>query len=409
MSDSLLTLNDALRNLGPERSAMKALREATAAHSNWLKTAWPSTAIQAQFAEMERLSTSFTTASRSLAADQILKKMEKDQRRYLDILKPLESFRTKLADFGLPDSIRQAHEYFSAGSRLAQLAHEANASASMFASIRDATATSVARLAASIGTMQSEKLAELTRPFAEMQRMREFTNPFTTSLFSVNGVQEALRAIRLPMIDPASAATIAQLWGEAGVERQLRALGIDAEGFVTDNQVVGVSESGAQRIAATGRIAHLDPWALFSIILTILIFFYQNRDSAQMEARLSGQIQAVGQAQEKQIEALSVLLHTLIDQDAHSAGTRFVVRGRVASVRVAPESGATVIASAFPNQVVRLIEERGKWIEIEYYDFILQRNHTGWALKKYFIRVRDSAGTPLTIAPLQSSNTDTGN
>jgi len=128
-----------------------------------------------------------------------------------------------------------------------------------------------------------------------------------------------------------------------------------------------------------------------------------------MEARLSGQIQAVGKAQEKQIEALSFLLHTLIDQEAHSAGTRFVVRGRVASVRAAPESGATVIASAFPNQVVRLIEESGKWIEIEYYDFILQRNHNGWALKKYFMRVRDSAGTPLTIAPLQSSNTDTGN
>ena len=63
-----------------------------------------------------------------------------------------------------------------------------------------------------------------------------------------------------------------------------------------------------------------------------------------------------------------------------------VVRERVAVIRLKPEHGSRVIAEAFPNQVVTLLEERGKWIKVEYYDWIAHEERAGWALKKYFVR-----------------------
>ena len=40
-----------------------------------------------------------------------------------------------------------------------------------------------------------------------------------------------------------------------------------------------------------------------------------------------------------------------------------------------------------PREVVHPISENGKWIEIQYYDWLRQGYHTGWVLKKYFKRV----------------------
>jgi hypothetical protein len=45
-----------------------------------------------------------------------------------------------------------------------------------------------------------------------------------------------------------------------------------------------------------------------------------------------------------------------------------------------------VVAEAFPNQVVTLLDERGKWVKVEYYDWIALDERTGWTLKKYFVR-----------------------
>lgn len=393
-------LDDVFRNYGQVMTATRAMREASDAHSNWMKMIQPSTAyanwlnanqsvvaMQAQYSEFERLS----AASGTMAAEQISRKIEDDRRRYLDMLKPLANFRDQFADFGLYESVKHARAYMATGNSLTQLAREASESATMLAAIREATVTSVARLSASIRAMQNESLVELTRPFVEMQKMREFTNPLASGLRTMSGIQDAFKSLHLPIIDTASAAAIAQLWGEDGVERQLRALGIHTGAYYPDNQAIVPTEAESQQLAAMIPATHPDPLALLGIILTVLIFFYQTWDSAQMEARLAGEIHAVGERQEKQIAALAALLESLIKQDAHPVGTRFVVRDRLASVSIEPESGATVVATVFPNQVVNLIDERGKWIKVEYYDFISQSERSGWALKKYFSRVPNPA------------------
>ncbi len=69
-----------------------------------------------------------------------------------------------------------------------------------------------------------------------------------------------------------------------------------------------------------------------------------------------------------------------------------VVRERVATIRADPRHGARVVAEVFPNQVVTLLEERGKWIRVEYYDWLAGEERDGWALKKYFARVEPIRG-----------------
>jgi len=42
----------------------------------------------------------------------------------------------------------------------------------------------------------------------------------------------------------------------------------------------------------------------------------------------------------------------------------FVVKERVTVVRVLPKNGSMVIAEIFPNQVVTMLDENGKWVKI---------------------------------------------
>jgi hypothetical protein len=70
--------------------------------------------------------------------------------------------------------------------------------------------------------------------------------------------------------------------------------------------------------------------------------------------------------------------------------SRFVVRSRGALIRKG-KSGSALVAEALPGQVVTLIAQEGKWIEVSYFDFVTGKQRAGWALKKYFVRVKAEA------------------
>ena len=40
-----------------------------------------------------------------------------------------------------------------------------------------------------------------------------------------------------------------------------------------------------------------------------------------------------------------------------------------------------------PNEVVKVLDKKGKWIEVEYYHWLHEEYRTGWVLKKYLERV----------------------
>ena len=93
------------------------------------------------------------------------------------------------------------------------------------------------------------------------------------------------------------------------------------------------------------------------------------------------------QTQAKQLESLSLLVEKAFIQEAKRNEQRFVVLDRVATIRSKPEHGAPVEGKLFPREVVKPISEQGKWIQFEYFHWLLQRHQTGWALKKHFKRI----------------------
>ena len=93
-----------------------------------------------------------------------------------------------------------------------------------------------------------------------------------------------------------------------------------------------------------------------------------------------------------------MVLHSIFDSTPHSfesalvaeakrVDERFVVSERVVTVRLEPRSRSATVAKLLPREVVVPVSEQGKWIQFEYYHWLLQEHRTGWALKKYFKRV----------------------
>jgi hypothetical protein len=67
------------------------------------------------------------------------------------------------------------------------------------------------------------------------------------------------------------------------------------------------------------------------------------------------------------------------------ANTNVVERQVV--LRLKPSNRGAKIVILFPNQKVLLIEEKHKWIYIEYFDYLEAIPKYGWANKKYLKRL----------------------
>lgn len=71
---------------------------------------------------------------------------------------------------------------------------------------------------------------------------------------------------------------------------------------------------------------------------------------------------------------------------ARDCETYFVVE-RSAKLKTSPFS-KIVIGKLYPNQKVSLVTEKGKWIEVEYFDYVAGSLKRGWVMKKYLRRIR---------------------
>jgi len=80
----------------------------------------------------------------------------------------------------------------------------------------------------------------------------------------------------------------------------------------------------------------------------------------------------------------------LAQQATQEPEIRLVVRERPAKVRSKPKHGAPVEGKLLPNEVVRAIDHKGRWIEVEYYHWLHEEYRTGWVLKHYLERVPPS-------------------
>lgn len=231
----------------------------------------------------------------------------------------------------------------------------------------------------------SNSVQQMMKRFEEANKRWAVPTALIDALAPLQAWQDQLGKLSLPVMDMASAATLAGLLGREGIEAQLAALGINPDGsfsakFVadTDERGIGLSRKSLELIA------------LLSFILAILVPICQEFSSSQWQAatdeKLTKQAEIL-ESQRKVIESLAQLVEKALVKEAQQHDQRFVVMERVTLVRSLPKSGASVVAKLFPQEVVRPISEEGKWIQFEYYHWFHQEYRTGWALKKYFQRV----------------------
>lgn len=137
---------------------------------------------------------------------------------------------------------------------------------------------------------------------------------------------------------------------------------------------------------------------VLSVFLAALMFLYDQYSSSQMEQRINNKFDTKAQeviAQpsnehkelKEQIEQLELLIVNLSQtQQKTFISAEYVVKDRSALIREEPKNGSKVIAHIFPNQVVTIIDSKGKWIEVTYYDWAKRNYMNGWVLKKYLQR-----------------------
>ena len=61
---------------------------------------------------------------------------------------------------------------------------------------------------------------------------------------------------------------------------------------------------------------------------------------------------------------------------------------RKTPMKAAKSMKSKTVATLYPGQVVELLRRDGKWIEVEFYDYLVGETRSGWVAKKYFKMVR---------------------
>jgi len=231
-------------------------------------------------------------------------------------------------------------------------------------------------------TSASSQISQMMKSFQIVNKQWEIPKGLVESVGAVKALQESVGKLTMPVIDWSSAATLARLLGKEGIETQLAALGIRADGTLL--------EVGEETAEQENGIGFMELLTLLSFIATFLIPYLQELSSDKWQGKTDSELAVHRQLlekQEQQLIALSRLVERSIEKEVKRANDRFVVLGRVTTVRSDPENGSLIVSKLFPREVVKPLAEQGKWIQIEYYDWLRQQDYRGWALKKYFKRV----------------------
>ena len=201
--------------------------------------------------------------------------------------------------------------------------------------------------------------------------------------------------------DLATTAALARFHGIDGLARQMAALGIEPGEFLDEEYLKTEEDEPHARSYEDRknilRTESLDDFRqlLINIIAAYIFALYfaptipnpdleaQNRNIAKVELLI-----------EKVPQLIQSQLEDIIRRQLDTAPRTFVVKDRKARLRTEPVAGASVIALVFQNQKLILLEERGKWIRVEFYDYLTEATREGWVLKKYCLRLPVNHQTP---------------
>lgn len=140
-------------------------------------------------------------------------------------------------------------------------------------------------------------------------------------------------------------------------------------------------------------VRNLDPgWinamAMVSLILALLVPVYQSSEGQKTQHEIQATVRDGDEQLRQEMRALEAQLILELERLKPSTidPTLYVVE-RMASLKVAPRPKSITMATLPPNQLVALKERKGRWIQVEYFDYIDGTSKIGWVLKKYLKRV----------------------
>lgn len=274
-------------------------------------------------------------------------------------------------------------------------------------------------LATNFGEPLAERWLSSTRYIAQQfAGATDFIDKQTKALRDATAFDPAwlARGVGMPVMDAASFEAIARTSGVEGLFAQLKSFGIDETTLRAVASTVAEDEGDAAELLRDlnetdgapprqlTRAQLIRLWNIVFILYSVLFPLYTWWDSNQAEARITGEIKAAEartsaeiSASEKhtseKLEAMARLMERVVEIAEQEVRVEMdmVVRKRVAFIKADPHYSAGVVAEVFPNQVVTLLDQRGKWVRVEYYDWLAREERTGWALKKYFARAEPDA------------------
>jgi hypothetical protein len=367
----------------------------------------PTLAIQEQIEQIKNSLSASAYARDYLAANSVARMLEQQQRLVRDAVGPLaqlraesiwESERAQMLAFAQSSISQQSYAKTIVDTQISAL----EAARKAYENV-NVTAKSI------MDSFDAERRAMIeaaSRPYAGLVESLARESANARALRDMVDSASWIKQLKMPIIDAASAAAVAKTWGMEGALREIRSMGLDAQtlqAFATS--FAGMGDVGAwdddagnaSGAAKAPRRLSPEMWlSIFSVLLAILVPIWQKMDSDATEARLTAEIKGISvqlddheKKSAERLEALTRMVDRMMEQSAAKTvgEVDFVVRSRVALVRAAGKSGSRVVAEVFPNQVVKLVSEDGKWIEVNYFDWNAQEERSGWALKKYFLRV----------------------
>jgi hypothetical protein len=199
----------------------------------------------------------------------------------------------------------------------------------------------------------------------------------------------------MPSFDFNTINVIAKFHGIEGIAKQLASLGLRPEEYLGQAAIDTVeSEPGngdgfETTIGwAAPRFDDLRQLAINLIAQLLWVVFISsllaNPDMDTLNRRFDKVEELIGQIP----QLLATQVENAVRKElAGDIRASFVVRDRMAKLREAPVAGSTVVTMLFPNQVLTLLEEKGQWIRVEFYDYLAQDAKEGWVLKKYCQRM----------------------
>lgn len=198
----------------------------------------------------------------------------------------------------------------------------------------------------------------------------------------------------MPTFDLATTVALAQFHGAEGLAKQIAALGLRPGDYldveITNNRDAYAQDQTGVHAPAVWRARRLDDLRqlVINLIATylwvvILSSMVANPDMDSLNKRFD----RVEDLVERLPQLLEPLVEDAVRRELGLDQASFVVKERTAQLRTEPRAGSRVVAIAMPNQILTLMEERGKWIRVEFYDYLAQDVKEGWVLRKYCQRI----------------------